>query len=76
MRWDLTPRQDSLLVGQFTKWGRDFVQIGPLIKVMGLLLGVITCDIPVTGEPMIVRNFKNELTKSMSNYPAMNFPTP
>lgn len=45
-----------------------------MIKI-DLLPGVITHDIPVTLKLVIIRSFKNELTRSWSNYPIVNFRT-
>lgn len=56
MKWILQ-RQGSLLIGWFTKGGRDFVQSDSLIKVTCLLAEVITRDILVTEELVIVRSF-------------------
>lgn len=76
MRQDHTPRQDFLPIGQITEGGGDFVQSGPLIKVMGLFLGVITHNILVTEKSVMIKSFKNELTILKSNYLAANFCTP
>lgn len=46
----------------FHERGTDFVRNGPLTEVMDLLLGVITQDILVTKEPVMMRSLKNELT--------------
>lgn len=56
--------------------GWDFVQSSPLTKMMGLLSGVIILDRLVTEEPIVIRSFKNELTRLRSNYPAVNFYAP
>lgn len=52
----------------------DFALSSPLTKVMGLLSKVTTQEgIPVTEEPVMVRNVKIELIRKKSYYPAVNF---
>lgn len=58
MKWDHTSRQNSLPVGRFTKRGCDFVQSSLLTKVMGLLPEVITHDISVTKESVMIRSLR------------------
>lgn len=53
----------------------DFIKSGPLTKMMGLLSIVIIQDMPVIEEPIMIRDSKNELTRSRSNYSATNFRT-
>lgn len=55
--------------------GSDYVQTGSLTKVMGLLIRVATRDIQVTEELVMIKSFKNELTRSRRNYLATNFRT-